>query len=475
VSIQVNPQALYGAANVFSAAAEALEAKLRRLDGTARSLVEGPEAWSGEGANAFLARWQATYAQASQAVEALNQTATELHTLATKIQNEATGKWWKIALGAGLVLATGVLIFVDAAQAGLDPVTDGATAATAEEAGAVLSSALAGVAAADAEVASAFDAIAAMAQRIASLLAPRVTPMLANAGVNVGLDFAMSGGKVTGKSLLMDMAFAMLPGGKAGAEAVSVVEDTIRKSFDQEVESILKNEEVQSILKQLGREGMTKEEFHALCLKPLEAPGTLTELEQALIQKVRSFVTIEADTPMQKIIDEGTALRYLRGEFDTIIRFVTRQQDVSMLDTESKIKPGLRLDYNSPKHPYGLFDESWRNPYLNEDGTFNQQPVYALRFTASRPESYTVPYEFHDIEKLKEEWPFTGTGFTGSEEHLIPEFTIPNTREDAILLRQGIKMVKISSEGETLAARYVGKGKWEIFDHELMKKIKEEH
>jgi hypothetical protein len=110
--------------------------------------------------------------------------------------------------------------------------TDAATVETGEEAAAVLSGAAAGAAAADAAAASAFDAIAAMAGRIASLLTPRITPVLANAGMNIGLDFVMSGGKVSGKSLLMDMAFAMMPGGEAERGAASAVEDSANLEKD---------------------------------------------------------------------------------------------------------------------------------------------------------------------------------------------------------------------------------------------------
>lgn len=74
--------------------------------------------------------------------------------------------WWKLAAAGGLTVVTAGLTVLDAAQFGLDPVTDGATVATGTEAGALGTEAIAGevitdAAASDVAAESAADVLAA--------------------------------------------------------------------------------------------------------------------------------------------------------------------------------------------------------------------------------------------------------------------------------------------------------------------------
>ncbi|MBL0389435.1 WXG100 family type VII secretion target [Tumebacillus sp. ITR2] len=207
---------------------------------------------------------------------------------------------------------------------------------------------------------------------------------------------------------------------------------------------------------------MTPEEFKVLRNKQLEHPGELTEAEWATLKKVRESFPIDQETVMQKVITQGDVLNYVvTKKYKGVQGFVARYQDVKDIPNASAYKQELRLDYNNPNNPFGekYYNKDWQNPYLNADGTFKEGPIYAIRFKASSPDRYHIPY-IEDVTRLKESWPCTGDGFLGGD------MTIPELKIDTSQMRPlegGDSIYIIGEDGTEELVAFVNEfDEWEI-------------
>ena len=136
-----------------------------------------------------------------------------------------------------------------------------------------------------------------------------------------------------------------------------------------------------------------------------ELSNGLSSAERTRLQDIRNSVPkITPNTVMQKVIPKDDVIKYLNGEYKGISGCCTRAVDAvsSVTDGKSAYK-NLRLDYYGNKKVVGLQN--------NED-------VFVMRFTSD-----TTPGN-GDFPKLDEKNlpPCTGTGFTASNEHIIPEY-----------------------------------------------------
>lgn len=101
--------------------------------------------------------------------------------------------------------------------------------------------------------------------------------------------------------------------------------------------------------------------------------GRLTQHERELMARAQQLVTIDKDTPMQKVIPPGDVDNYLNGKYSEVGGFVARQQDAAHLNTPASLIQGNRLDYAD-------------TPYRS-----NMDRVNVIEFPATDPDRYKTP------------------------------------------------------------------------------------
>lgn len=165
--------------------------------------------------------------------------------------------------------------------------------------------------------------------------------------------------------------------------------------------------------------------LHDLVHTPIDqlTPHQVHDLVEA-----RNAVTVEAGTPMQRVITPQQAQDYLRGFSDTDPRFqpdqtfgyTARSEDVAQLRTPQDLFDGLGLDYDTT--PYRV-EGDLLGP--NRGGTAVDE-MHVLRYDTRAADDVIVP-RHHDLggdgsfdaAALDPENPFTGNGYTSGG---IPEF-----------------------------------------------------
>ena len=141
---------------------------------------------------------------------------------------------------------------------------------------------------------------------------------------------------------------------------------------------------------------------------------------------------IEAGTLMQKAIPPRLVEPYLTGRRTVIAGFVYRAQDCSFTD---------------PADFYAALDLGYEGSEFRTD----MSDVYVLRWTATAPEAYQIPYS----TELGGDWtgkpPFTGSGYTSWSNRPIPEFYI-----DLIPIPVGAEIYRIIPGQADFIARFDG-------------------
>lgn len=182
----------------------------------------------------------------------------------------------------------------------------------------------------------------------------------------------------------------------------------------------------------------------------------LTDAEIAHLKEVRSRFTVDAGTPMQKVLPWDEVQRYLANQPDgqnflpdQAFGFTARQEDVAHLHTTEQIVEGLGLDYSYTDE---LTGEQVR-PFRPDGQTVPE--VYAMRYQQDIPENLYVPRDErfdpttnprHTAAARDPQNPYTGNGFTSGG---VPEFRTG----EATQLRKGATIVKFDADGrENLVA-----------------------
>ena len=142
--------------------------------------------------------------------------------------------------------------------------------------------------------------------------------------------------------------------------------------------------------------------------------------KSSLIEMRKSVEEITPDTVMQKVISPDIANSYLSNmEYNYIGNCCSKASDTApYVSCGSDAYKELRLDYGE--------NDKFRKLENNSE-------MYVVRFTSNTPSS--------EIGIPNSSPPCTGTGFTGSNRHLIPEYTYPKT-----ILTDGA-IYKIDAEG----------------------------
>lgn len=133
-------------------------------------------------------------------------------------------------------------------------------------------------------------------------------------------------------------------------------------------------------------------------------------IDKTSILEAREKVSeIKPDTVMQKVIPSGQVDNYLNGDWTQVRNCCSKAEDTApYISCGADAYKELRLDYK------GNDGEGCNVKELEENAD-----VYIIRFTSdTNPSDIGIPNDGH---------PCTGTGFTGSENHLIPEYKYPAT------------------------------------------------
>lgn len=162
-----------------------------------------------------------------------------------------------------------------------------------------------------------------------------------------------------------------------------------------------------------------------------------SESDRDTLKKHRDAIpTPTSKTVMQKIISRDDLDRYKRDGH--IKGFVTKAADaVPFTETPSDCYQNMRLDY---------CDTPFRNP---------NESVYAIRYTDGV--AYSIPYskEFSASSVLEQRQPFTGNGYVGCKEHVIPEYLVDINRAPFGIEPTAGEIYEIFPDGrEALVARY---------------------
>jgi len=183
-------------------------------------------------------------------------------------------------------------------------------------------------------------------------------------------------------------------------------------------------------------QGMTVDEFRALCEKPA---SEMTEEELTSMNAIRDKQIIpDADTLMQKVITTYDMEKYLSGEYKTPKGFVSVCADVKQYHTTQDMYYGLRLDYDGT--------------YFKPEG----ENYAVIRFYAANIDQATIPKSPANGGTVEDPYPFGGAGFTtgtngrwGSPEWTMAEFTVLNdyaqlfeVQEDGTEILRGVYLAE---------------------------------
>jgi hypothetical protein len=187
----------------------------------------------------------------------------------------------------------------------------------------------------------------------------------------------------------------------------------------------------------LAERGLTREDIQPLLV---QEAGWLNAHDRDLVHGFRhAFPDLLEGEPLQKVTDEadGDARRTNSTKYppDSVRGSVSVARDTVDLSSSDKIYDGLALGYGDETNP---------SPFHPD------QPLYAMRFTL--PESAVVHTPDGNLSTLAGHgpafhpegyvYPFTGTGFTASDNFTVPEY-FAETSE----MNPGAEMYRIGPDG----------------------------
>lgn len=142
--------------------------------------------------------------------------------------------------------------------------------------------------------------------------------------------------------------------------------------------------------------------------------NVLSPEQKASIQELKDLRSnvpeIKEDTVMQKVITPDQMKEYLESGKTNVTGCATRAEDAAPYTNNlEQAYRNLRLDYHGDGYDGNDFKQAISN---GED-------MYVIRFTSD----YSPTNNMYPSINEHTHPPCTGTGFTGSEDHLIPEFS----------------------------------------------------
>ena len=154
----------------------------------------------------------------------------------------------------------------------------------------------------------------------------------------------------------------------------------------------------------INKAGYSLEDFSNL----VDADTTLSAKTDAFVKAVRKEIGIPAPkTKMNKTIPTEFVESYLSGERNSFAGFVSVDEHSKSLTTLPEIVEGNRLDY--PNTPFDL----------------EKNKTYAkISFFLDEADKLDIP--FGELDNAS--YPFTGRGFTGSKNIILPEYKLIEER-----------------------------------------------
>ncbi len=213
----------------------------------------------------------------------------------------------------------------------------------------------------------------------------------------------------------------------------SAEEDTSKATYNHDRLQKLEGGFTDTIEAYAQEQGLTVEEFQALCEK---AAADMTGEELAKMNAIRNRQIVpDENTLMQKVITTYDMNKYLSGEYKTPKGFVSACADVKQYKTTQDMYYGLRLDYEGT--------------YFKPEG----ESYAVIRFYATNIDQAVIPKSPANGGTVEDPYPFGGAGFTtgtngrwGSPEWVMSEFTV---------LVDGAQLFEVSEDGtETLRGVY---------------------
>ena len=184
--------------------------------------------------------------------------------------------------------------------------------------------------------------------------------------------------------------------------------------YPDDAVTLLKNKNTLSLSRTLCR-GLKENEisidkFQELKLKPLKGEK-YTGREKEIIKSIREKFTINENTWLRKIIKPEDAEKYVSGDYNAIMGYISRAEDYNDVGNFKDIFETFRLNYKGT--PYHLTDKSyWKIEFKTTSGNLekiNLDNTYGKEFGGSNVD----------------ENPCTRNGFTGSENgKVIPEWNL---------------------------------------------------
>ncbi len=154
----------------------------------------------------------------------------------------------------------------------------------------------------------------------------------------------------------------------------------------------------------INKAGYSLEDFSNL----VDADTTLSAKTDALVKAVRKEIGIPAPkTKMNKTIPTEFVESYLSGERNSFAGFVSVDEHSKSLTTLLEIVEGNRLDY--PNTPFDL----------EKTKTYSK-----ISFFLDEADKLDIP--FGELDNAS--YPFTGRGFTGSKNIILPEYKLMEER-----------------------------------------------
>ena len=211
----------------------------------------------------------------------------------------------------------------------------------------------------------------------------------------LSLGIGITATKVAGKYLLKD---------SAGKILINVNENTRTHSTVEQLTS-------DSIKTFIEKHGISVDDFSKL----LDPDRTLNSDEINLVRQIRNEIgTPPKGTVMSKIIPQSDIYKYLYDHnYKSIRGFVSVDEHSKLLNGLDNVFEGNRLDYNGTnfKTDYGVNGVS--------QSTGAPDIVYGkITYALNNPASVKMPTELATEDNA----PYTGRGFTGSKEIILPEY-----------------------------------------------------
>ena len=165
-----------------------------------------------------------------------------------------------------------------------------------------------------------------------------------------------------------------------------------------------------SIKKIINGKGYSVDEFAQL----LDPDRILSDSERLLVDSIRKEIGIpSADTLMCKTIPQSDVYKYLYNQYDGVRGFTAVKEHGNNLKTLLDKYNGARLDYNN-------------TAFKTTNG------VDGISQSVGMPDKFygTIEYKANDVSKISipdwapklDDYPYTGKGFTGSVDVVLPEY-----------------------------------------------------